>query len=128
MPGGASVRVEGAAELKRTLLAAGLSLEDLKATNQRVVDRLLPLIVARTPVGKTHRLVGSVRGSGTKTAAITRAGGAKVPYARPIHWGWPARHIAPQRFAWDVLVNYRELWEAMYENECERVLDSVKGV
>ena len=128
MAGTVGVKVEGAANLKRTLLAAGLSLEDLKATNQRVEERLVPLMVAAAPRGKTGNLIRSIRGSGTKDAAISRSGSKAVPYARPIHWGWAARHIRPQRFMWDVIQNYRELWEAMYENECERVLDRVKGV
>lgn len=124
---GPAVRVEGAANLKRTLRAAGLDLQDFRKVNQDVENRLVPMMQARAP-RRSGRLATSVRGSGTKTAAISRAGSARLPYARPIHWGWPARHIAANRFMWDVVEAYRELWEVMYENECERVLDRVKGV
>ncbi|MDG4860140.1 hypothetical protein P8605_18620, partial [Streptomyces sp. T-3] len=40
---------------------------------------------------RSGRLVGTVRSSGTKTTAVVRAGRASVPYAGPVHWGWPTR-------------------------------------
>lgn len=122
------IRVEGAARLRKTLLDAGASLDDLKAVNERIADYLVPLIVARTPRGPTGRLAASVRGSGTKTASYTRAGRKSVPYAKPIHWGWPKRHIRPQPFAWEVVNAYRESWEGMYEDEVDHRLSAVKGV
>jgi hypothetical protein len=33
-----------------------------------------------------------------KTKAVVRAGGARVPYAGVIHFGWPAHRIAPNPF------------------------------
>lgn len=128
MATGPSVRIEGTANLRRTLIDAGASLDDLKAVNQAIEDMLVPLIVARAPRGKTGRLASSIRGSGTKTAAVTRAGSRRVPYARPIHWGWPARHIAPNRFAWDVVKSEQPRWTGQYRDAVDRVLARVKGV
>jgi hypothetical protein len=38
-------------------------------------------------------------GRAGQTAAVVRAGRASVPYAGPIHWGWPSRHITAQPFS-----------------------------
>src|SRR5690606_19193897 len=52
---------------------------------------------ARPPV-LTGRLFMSIRPTATKTTGVVRAGGARVPYAGPIHWGWRRRNISPQPF------------------------------
>ena len=123
----AAVRVEGARRLRDTLIAAGASVDDLKAVHAEIARMLVPHIAARAPRGKTGRLASSVRPSSGKSFAATRTGGARIPYARPIHWGWPARHIGPNRFAWDVTVALRDAWTGKYEDAIDDALDKVKG-
>jgi hypothetical protein len=46
----------------------------------------------------TGRLRDTVRPVATRRGAKVRAGGARVPYAGPIHFGWPKRNITPNQF------------------------------
>jgi hypothetical protein len=46
----------------------------------------------------TGRLRDTVRPVATRRGAKIRAGGARVPYAGPIHFGWPKRNITPNQF------------------------------
>lgn len=76
----------------------------------------------------TGRLAASVRGSGAKTQAVARAGGAAVPYAGPIHWGWPARNIEPQPFLADALEETESVWSPVYERAVDRAIAKIRGV
>jgi hypothetical protein len=44
------------------------------------------------------RLQGTVRPVNTGRGAKIRAGGTRVPYAGPIHFGWRSRNIRPNQF------------------------------
>lgn len=74
------------------------------------------------------RLAGNVRWSGTTTAAILRVGGASVPYAGPIHWGWRRRGIEPQPFLSEAAQATEGAWVDVYEKAVERILSTIKGV
>jgi len=56
-----------------------------------------------------------------------QAGRASVPYAGPIHWGWPARNIEPQPFLTDAAVATEPRWTAQYLEDVEAALAKVKG-
>ena len=47
---------------------------------------------------RSGRLAGSIRPLASGASFAVAAGSANVPYARPIHWGWPRRHIAANQF------------------------------
>jgi hypothetical protein len=55
------------------------------------------------------------------------AGNAAVPYAGPIHWGWPARRITAQPFIQEAAVATQPAWENAYLEDMQRVVDRVKG-
>lgn len=120
---GSSVRVDGVDRLARTLEDAADDLDDLSRVGSSIEASLLPRIEARVP-----RRSGRLRGSMTATATKTGVDfGSPLVYGRPIHWGWPARHIAPQRFIWDVVVGSTDLVVDKYATEVDRVLGRVKG-
>lgn len=124
-----TVKVEGGKELVSSLRAAGVKVADLKPVHEDIERTVMvPRSRAAAPRGPTGRLAASVRGSGTKEAAITRAGSSKVPYGRPIHWGWPAHHIRPQRFIWDTIEQERPEWTEKYRAYIRGILARVKGV
>jgi hypothetical protein len=75
----------------------------------------------------TGRLAATVRAAGTKTAAIIRAGTARVPYIFPIHWGWPARHIEANPFMSRGARNSEGQWIRVYENYVNRVTNEIEG-
>jgi len=80
----------------------GDDMENLKALNldvATIVSNRAKDIVPR----RTGALADTIRPSGTKTAGRVRAGFRRVPYAGPVHFGWPARRIQPQPFLYDAL-------------------------
>lgn len=121
------VQVEGARELRRTLRKAGDDLDDFKSVHREIGGIVVDSARPKTPRGFTGRLEASVRASGTKTAAVVRAGKARVPYAGPIHWGWPARNIRPQPWLTDAASQTEPRWTNAYMKHVERVLDKIKG-
>lgn len=96
------VKVEGARELAATAHHAADSLGDLSTANGRAGDYVAQLARGMAPV-RSGRLAASIRADRSTTEATVTAGGATVPYAGPIHWGWPARNIAAQPFLVDAL-------------------------
>lgn len=127
MAGGEGIRIEGAARLRRTLKAAGDDLSDLREANQAAVGIVTSAGRARTP-RRTGRLASSVRGSATARIATVRAGGAAVPYAGPIHWGWPARGIAAQPFLSEAARETEPRWIGLYEAAVETAINKVEGI
>jgi len=120
-----TVRVDGARRLRSTLRRAGVDVADLRAVHAAVVAVVVPAV--RPPI-RSGRLAGTVRGSGTTTSAIVRAGYASVPYAGPIHWGWPSRGIAAQPFLTDAAQATEPAWIGVYWSHVERTIESVSGV
>jgi hypothetical protein len=50
-----------------------------------------------------------------------------VPYAGPIHWGWPARHIKAQPWLADTAASTQSTWEGTYLSALEHIIDSIEG-
>lgn len=126
MSRGPAVEVEGLKTLRRTLKRAGVSLQDLKDAHAEVAQVVVRAAASRAPV-RTGKLVGTDRGSGTATAAVVRAGRASVPYAGPIHWGWPKRGIKAQPWLYDAAVASKEQWTGKYLSALEKIIDQVEG-
>jgi hypothetical protein len=125
----AQLQVEGLKQLRRELKAAGVSLQDLKDAHAEVAALVIGRahFTPKNPGRSTGRLAGSVRGSGTQSAAIVRAGRASVPYAGPIHWGWPSRNITAQPWLWDAAQDSRDEWTGLYLTALEKIIDSIEG-
>jgi len=123
----AGIRVEGAARLRRTMRQAGEDLGDLKAAHT-AAGAIAGGRARETAPHRTGRLARNVRWSGSKTSATIRAGGVSVPYAGPIHWGWPRRHIGAQPFITQAAQATEPQWAAVYQQAVETILGRVKGV
>lgn len=123
---GAVVQVRGLRELRRDLRKIGDDLRDLKAVNAAVAALVAVAGTSRAP-RRTGRLAGSVRGNRAAGRATVSAGGASVPYAGPIHWGWPARGIEAQPFLSDAALATESAWLPLYEAGIEKALDRVAG-
>ena len=96
------IQVSGAAETRRALRKFGDDLSDLKDAHERIARMVANEAQGRAPV-RSGALRASVRGSGTKTRAMVRAGKKRVPYAGPIHFGWAERNISPNPFMYEAL-------------------------
>lgn len=102
-PGG-RVRVEGLRKAVRALDQAGVDAGDIR---RLMHDIGLIVVNAAMPPRVSGTLASTIRAGKGKTKAVVRAGGAKAPYAGVVHYGWPARHIAPQPFLSDALMRKR---------------------
>lgn len=122
----AGIKVEGQRELRKTLRQAGDDLEDLKAAHKAAAEIAAGGSRPLTPV-RSGTLQGTVRAGGTKTSAVLRAGKKAVPYAGPIHWGWPNRGIAPQSFLADGAKNTEPQWVELFYEALDKALKKVKG-
>ena len=96
----ARVQVRGAKELRAAMRAANADLKDWTAVHRRAAQPVLETARDIVPV-----LSGALRDTltirATRTSARVTAGSGVVPYAGPIHFGWPAHNIAAQPFLWD---------------------------
>lgn len=122
----AGIRVDGARQLRSTLRRAGDDLSDLKDIHAEVGRIVEPVARAGAPV-VSGRLAATVRSSGTKTQTVVRAGYASVPYAGPIHWGWPARRIRPRPFIADAAKKTEPRWVLAFKTGVDRILNKIKG-
>lgn len=97
---GPRIEVDGAKELRTAMKRMSADLGDLTRLNKEVAG-----IVASDARGRAPNLTGalsrSVRPGSNKKAGYVTAGRKLVPYAGPIHFGWPRRNIEPNTFLYD---------------------------
>ena len=121
-----AVEVIGAKKLRSTLRKAGADMKDLTAVHREVGGIVAGAARPTTP-RRSGRLASTVRAGATQTAAITRAGYARVPYAQPIHWGWPRRGIRAQPWLTVAAQSTEPTWFARYEAGIESILAKIQG-
>lgn len=122
--GQAGVRVVGGRAFRRAMAAAGVDVVELKQVHQQVAGIVQG--AQRAPVD-TGALSGTVRTSGTKTAAVIRAGNnSRVRYGGPIHWGWTARRIVAQPWLTKAAQQTEPTWVALYERHVDDLLATIE--
>lgn len=119
-----SIEVEGARELRRQLKAMMEGIDGLKRVHKDIGELVGEEAARLVPV-RTGRLRDTIRAAGQASGVVVRAGYAVVPYAGPIHFGWPTRPnaakgwrggpIAPQPFLYDAADNRRDEVIEAYE-------------
>jgi HK97 gp10 family phage protein len=96
-------QIDGLKELQRDLKKLGDDAKnDMKPAHMKAAE-LVVMGAKRYVPYRTGRLLESLRPFARQKAGVVRAGSASVPYAGPIHFGWPARRIKPQPFIYDAL-------------------------
>lgn len=121
----AVVRVDGLRKLRRDLRQLPAGMADLKEANQRTGQ--LVVQAARPPRGKTGRLAQAGRASRAAGRVSVLWGGAAVPYAGPIHWGWPSHHIEAQPFVVEAAQRTEPIWLEAYLADVDRALQPLYG-
>lgn len=91
-----------AAAFRAKLVQMGIDLQDFKTINRLLAENVAEEARGRAPVVE-GTLKGDIRGGGTKTRAYVSVGRKRIPYAGPIHFGWPARNIEPNPFLYEAM-------------------------
>lgn len=119
------VRVEGLREFNRALRRLPPEYKnEQKAIHKKVAEPVARAAEPRAP-SRSGRLAASIRAQGTQREGRVAAGKASVPYAGPIHWGWPARNIKAQPFLTDALASEENTVVDIYMIETDRLIDRV---
>jgi hypothetical protein len=118
------VKIEGARELRTALKKAGADLQDFTDVNATIGRYVSGRAAAMAPK-RSGALAGSIRSSKAKGSATLRAGSARLPYAGPVHWGWPRRGLRPQAFLADAASVTEPTWTKYYMDRVEAIVTEV---
>lgn len=126
------VQIEGMRTLRSTLRKSGDDLTELKGVNAAAAGIAAGRAKSWAPV-RSGALASSVRSSGTKTAGIVRTGNNRksasgVPYAGPIHWGWPSRNIKANPFLSYSAQSTEPTWIKLYTDYLDKTIGKIKGI
>lgn len=120
-----TLKVEGLRELNRALRALPKEFRE----EQKEIHKKTAEPVARAARPKAPKLSGdlerSIRALGSQRAGTVAAGGGRIKYAPPIHWGWPARNITAQPFLTDALHEKEQVVVDIYFKETDRLITRV---
>ena len=101
MAADSGIRVQGLDEIRRGLRRLNSELpKELTRIHKKAANVVADAARARAP-RRSGRLAGSIKPQAGQRYARVAAGRKAVPYAGPIHFGWPRRNIAPQPFLTD---------------------------
>lgn len=89
------MKIDGFRELRRDLKRATPEVNKALTFEMRRVANMVASDARGLAPKLTGRLAASLKGSATQRRATVRS---TLPYAGPIHWGWPKRNIKPQPF------------------------------
>jgi hypothetical protein len=124
------VEVHGLRTLRRTLKAAGRSLDtDFKAVHKQVAEVVIRAARPRTPIGPDAggHMRDDMRAAGQSAAAVVRVGRVSMPYPGVISWGWPKRHIKAQPWIYDAAAASQDEWLGIYTAGLDQILDKIEG-
>jgi len=101
------IKITGLSEVQRKLRklstdALDLNKTEFLETNKQVAEIVINETKKYVPF-RTGALAAAIRNASTKKSAKVRAGNAAVPYAGPIHFGWPSRSIKPNTFLYEAI-------------------------
>lgn len=122
MAGQPVIRVENARELRAAMRRAGVSVQDLKDANTAVGEFVVAGSRPRAP-RRTGRLAAAERASRTVAKASVLVA---TPYAAPIHWGWPARHIAAQPWVSEFAQESEPAWLGIITKALDELVEQVE--
>ena len=117
---GYTVTIKGVNEVIRSLKAYEGAAQDLKEANSAIGSKVSTAAKATAPF-QTGALAGSIRGNRALKKVQIKAGGARVPYAGVIEYGWPARNIEAQPFLRRAAWNNREYVKEQYSANLQAI-------
>jgi hypothetical protein len=93
----------------------------MKDTHRKAGEIIVKAATPFTPVD-SGALSASLKSAPTQRQGRVRLGSAAVPYAGPIHFGWPARNIRPNPFIYQVLDSRRDEVLKLYERRIDEII------
>lgn len=112
---GGQLQIEGLRDVQKAMKNFSEdSRNDMKETHRKAGQLIVDGAARLVPV-RSGALLASLRSAPTQRQGKVRVGSAAVPYAGPIHFGWPARNIRPNPFIYDVLDNRRDEVLRLYQ-------------
>lgn len=120
---GASFSLEGVDVLQRTMKKAGLEITELTDAHARASE-IVAAAARSTAPRRTGALASSIKSSKAKRTALVNV---TSRYAKPIHWGWPARNIEAQPWVSEAAQATEPQWLPLYEAAVQDALDQVRG-
>lgn len=119
------VEVEGVNRLARALQDAEPELaEELKVAHIGGAELVLKAALPLVPV-RSGALKASLKATATGRSGRVKAGKKLVPYAGPVHFGWPKRNIRPQPFLYDALDRRRQEVEDLFLDRVQDLADKI---
>jgi len=107
--------IEGLREVQKALNKfSDATRKEMKSTHLKAAEIVVGASKRFVPI-KTGALAQSIRPAAVMSGGRVKVGSASVPYAGPIHFGWPARRIKPQPFVYDALDTRRGEVSRLYE-------------
>ena len=116
----ARVEVDGLRDLRRAIRRAEEDYSDLREAGLEAAEPVADTAVSLVPVLDAE-LQGTIRAAGQASGAVVRAGFARVPYAGPIHFGWPGHGIEPNPFLYNALDQRRSDVMKIYERRVNEI-------
>jgi hypothetical protein len=108
--------IEGLREFNRAARALGDDTKTAMKPTHLEAAEIVAREARKLSPARTGRLRNSIVGRAVQSGGRVRIGfGGGVPYAGPIHFGWPARRIRPQPFVYDALDPRRADLVRLYE-------------
>lgn len=124
-----SARVEGAAQLRRTLRKAGADMSEMRQVHKRIGGVILPSARAGTPIGpeiKGH-IKSTVRVLASQAATTIRAGNKNLVYGPRTHWGWMRRGQRPNTWITRAAQSTESRWTQVYFDGITKIIDNIRG-
>ena len=112
----------GLREVQRDLNKLGDDTKNEMKDTHKAAAEVVVMGAKRLVPYRTGALAASIRALATKSSGRVRAGSASVPYAGPIHFGWPARAIKPNPFIYDALDDRRDDIRELYEERIDELI------
>jgi len=107
--------IEGLREVQKALNKfSDATRKEMQSTHLKAAEIVVGASKRFVPI-KTGALAQSIRPAAVMSGGRVKVGSASVPYAGPIHFGWPARRIKPQPFVYDALDTRRGEVSRLYE-------------
>ncbi|PCE13988.1 hypothetical protein AUC47_04895 [Microbacterium sp. SZ1] len=129
MADGISARVDGAAQLRRTLRKAGADMSDMRQVHKRVGGVILPAARAGAPVGPDAggHIGSTVRVGASQSATTIRAGNKRLVYGPRTHWGWLRRRQLPNMWITRAAQSTEARWTQVYFDGITDIINTIKG-